>query len=155
MARIRSINRASKSVKVSSDDLGPATGPRTVMANGWHADIDESVDWYVVEGNPGPWPIRFFRCKPDEIIRGTWKRVDIYDIPIRSQNKEFFIGHIDNEDQFFFAIIQSPDGKWHHCNSEPGYSNGFPNDDSSGINMMWTGVHAGGPQTFTLSIFAK
>ncbi len=149
MARIRSLQRARK-------EVGSLNLPNvTTQINGWHLELDESVDWHVVVGNPDPThPVRLGRAKPHmsagiSPIGIPWAIVDFYEAgPGGGVDRN--IGHVDNEDQFFFA--QRFDGAtWQWLDGVPGQSHAELTNNASGCNMSW--IHPSGGQ-ITLTVFA-
>ena len=148
MARIRKLERDGKQVG--------SHAPNNTLDNiydviGYHIDLDDDHNaWALVATNPGPWAVRFVRCKP--FTFGPWAIEDRFDVPVGSSNLVRTLGKLDNEDQFFFAEIQYPGGVWRVCDGSDQNSSAEVINAGNSVDFKWWGVHTGGPQTINLTL---
>src|SRR5688500_726555 len=103
MARVKSINRATKDIMVVAGQ------PATFQVPGWHVEMDESVDWIAYCGTYGDIPVRFVFCKP--YTTGPWEIITRQPAG-KDPNPKTFRWHPDNEDWFFFPEYQNNQGQW-------------------------------------------
>lgn len=139
MARIRKLERR----RVEQGTKIPTNGLKNVFAvNGFHVDLDDGHNaWSLAGYNPGPYAVRFTRCKP--FANGQYVSEHDFNVPKGSANLVYTLGKLDNEDQFFFAEMQLPGG-WTVLESVDQTSSGEVTNNGNNCDFAWWVTHTDG-----------
>ena len=147
MARVRSINRATKDIG-HDDGFGNLIIDYTNVT-GWAVDMDESVIWDELCSNPnGPALVRYVRCKP--FTTGPWQTIEFIDTPVKAGSPSATPSFKpDNEDQFYFAQYKDAGGNWVTMDGSPERSGQQLTNNDNAFNLTWNT-----PQSIIITVVA-
>jgi hypothetical protein len=133
--RIKHVNRATKSVGRENENARLVDRLKGIQ--GWALDgVDENVDFQIVIENPDPkHEVAVVRCKPFALDPKYFVKVETY---TTDKGISRNLGHMDNDQVYFFAMRKGDDGKWHTLDGSKGHSNGYLTNKGDGCNMDWT-----------------